>query len=114
MPRLHASKLGIACGTTRRLKRCDVIRELHRLGDELRSVVGPDVSGNAPQDEEVGQNVDHVDRLELAGDTCLWETFSPSRCQIHSTRLSLIVQPAWRSSSVDLAIAIRLIAEQAR
>src|SRR6516164_8509100 len=42
---------------------------LHRLGDELRSVVGPDVSGNAPQDEEVGQNVDHIDRLELAGDT---------------------------------------------
>src|SRR5262249_50931626 len=29
----------------------------------------PDVSGNAPQDEEVGQNVDHIDRLELAGDT---------------------------------------------
>src|SRR6266508_2396412 len=42
---------------------------LHGLGDELRSVVGPDVSGNAPQDEEVGQNVDHIDRLELAGDT---------------------------------------------
>jgi hypothetical protein len=41
---------------------------LHGLGDELRSVVGPDVSGNAPQDEEVGQNVDHIDRLELAGD----------------------------------------------
>jgi hypothetical protein len=42
---------------------------LRSLGDELRSVVGPDVSGNAPQDEEVGQNVDHIDRLELAGDT---------------------------------------------
>src|SRR5712671_6922809 len=42
---------------------------LHGPGDELRSVVGPDVSGNAPQDEEVGQNVDHIDRLELAGDT---------------------------------------------
>src|SRR5260221_12163748 len=41
---------------------------LHGLGDELRSVVGPDVSGDAPQDEEVGQNVDHIDRLELAGD----------------------------------------------
>ena len=33
---------------------------LHRLGDELRSVVGADVSGNAPQDEQVGQNVDHI------------------------------------------------------
>ena len=42
---------------------------LHGFSDELRSVVGPDVSGNAPQDEEVGQNVDHIDRLELAGDT---------------------------------------------
>jgi hypothetical protein len=60
MPRIHASKLGIACGGTTP-ERCDVIRELHRLGDELRSVVGPDVSGNAPQDE-VGQNVDHIDR----------------------------------------------------
>src|SRR6516165_2372354 len=39
---------------------------LYCLGEELRSVVGPDVSGNALQDEEVGQNVDH---LELAGDT---------------------------------------------
>jgi hypothetical protein len=28
---------------------------LHGPGDELRSVVGPDVTGNAPQDEEVGQ-----------------------------------------------------------
>src|SRR5262245_39138540 len=27
------------------------------------------MSGNAPQDEQVGQNVDHIDRLELAGDT---------------------------------------------
>ena len=26
------------------------------------------MSGNAPQDEQVGQNVDHIDRLELAGD----------------------------------------------
>src|SRR5262245_21252016 len=41
----------------------------YRLGDELRYVVGADVSGNAPQDEQVGQNVDHIDRLELAGDT---------------------------------------------
>jgi hypothetical protein len=42
---------------------------LYGLGEELRSVVGPDVSGNALQDEQVGQNVDHIDRLELAGDT---------------------------------------------
>jgi hypothetical protein len=42
---------------------------LHRLGDELRSVVGPDVTGNAAQDEQVGQNVDDIDCFELAGDT---------------------------------------------
>src|SRR5262245_66539081 len=42
---------------------------LHCLGDELRSVVGPDVSGDAPQDEEVGQNVDYIDSLELEGVT---------------------------------------------
>jgi hypothetical protein len=29
---------------------------LHGLGDELRSIVGPDVTGNTPQDEEVRQN----------------------------------------------------------
>ena len=42
---------------------------LHGLGDELRSVVGPDVAGNATHDEEVRQNVDHINRLKLAGDT---------------------------------------------
>jgi hypothetical protein len=42
---------------------------LHRLGDELRYVVGPDVSANAPQDEQVGQNVDHIGRFGLAGET---------------------------------------------
>jgi hypothetical protein len=41
---------------------------LDSLGDELRSVIGPDVTGTAAQDEEVGQNVDHIDRLELAAD----------------------------------------------
>ena len=42
---------------------------LDSLGDELRSVVGPDMTGNAAQDEQVGQNVDHIDCFELAGDT---------------------------------------------
>src|SRR5262249_20134571 len=42
---------------------------LYCVGEELRSVVGADVNGNALQDEQVGQNVDHIDRLELAGDT---------------------------------------------
>ena len=34
---------------------------------------------------------------------CLWGTFSPSRCQIRSTRLSLIIQP---QQFGDLAIAV--------
>ena len=42
---------------------------LHGLGDELRSVVGPDMTGNAAQDEQVRQNVDDIDCFELAGDT---------------------------------------------
>ena len=37
---------------------------------------------------------------------CLWGTFSPSRCQIRSTRLSLIVQPAWRSSAIAIAAVL--------
>ena len=41
---------------------------LHRLGDELWAVVGADMAGYAAQDEEVGQDVDHVDGLELAVD----------------------------------------------
>ena len=39
---------------------------------------------------------------------CLWGTLSPSRRQIRSTRLSLIVQLAWRQCG-DLAIAIAAV-----
>ena len=46
-----------------------VIHSCTAVATKLRSVVGPDVSGNAPQDEQVGQNVDHIDGLELASDT---------------------------------------------
>src|SRR5499427_9319306 len=42
---------------------------LDSLGDELRSVVGPDVTGNAAQDGQIGENVDDIDCFELAGDT---------------------------------------------
>ncbi len=42
---------------------------LHRFGHELRPVVGPDVPRHAAKDEQVGQDVDDVDRLELAIDT---------------------------------------------
>src|SRR3954468_5839 len=41
---------------------------LDRLGHELRSVVGADVARHTAQDEEIGQDIDHVHGLELAGD----------------------------------------------
>jgi len=50
---------------------------LHRLGDELRPVVGPDMSGHATQDEQIRKHVDdvmriqpprHPDRQSLAGE----------------------------------------------
>src|SRR5207244_11929961 len=36
-------------------------RSLDSLGDELRSVVGPDVSGSAAQDEQVGHTVGDIE-----------------------------------------------------
>jgi len=41
---------------------------LHGLGDELGAVVGADMPRNAAQDEQVGEHVDDIDRLELAID----------------------------------------------
>ena len=41
---------------------------LHRLGHELRAIVGAEMTGHAAQDEEVRQDIDHVDGLELAID----------------------------------------------
>src|SRR5262245_8481341 len=40
---------------------------------------------------------------------CLGGNFSPSRRQIRSTRLSLIIQPAWAQQPCDLAIAIAAV-----
>src|SRR6185437_15466109 len=45
--------------------RCNPL--LHSLGYKLWAVVGPDMAGHATQDEEIGQNIDHIDDLELAG-----------------------------------------------
>ena len=38
----------------------------HRIGDELRTVVGMDVGRNAAHEEWVGQHIDDVGRGELA------------------------------------------------
>src|ERR1700687_2566302 len=46
--------------------RCDPL--LHGLGDELRAIIGSDVARDATQDEEIGQDIDYIDGLELAGD----------------------------------------------
>ena len=40
----------------------------HGLGHELRPIVGPDVARNTTQNEEIGQHIDDIDGLELAGD----------------------------------------------
>jgi hypothetical protein len=40
---------------------------LYGLGHELRPIVGPDMAWHATQDEDIGQHVDHIDGLELAG-----------------------------------------------
>ena len=45
--------------------RCDPI--LHSLGHKLWPIVGADVTRRATQDEEIGQHIDHIDGLELAG-----------------------------------------------
>ena len=37
----------------------------HRLRHELRAIIRPDVVGHAPQDEQIGQDVDDVGRSEL-------------------------------------------------
>jgi hypothetical protein len=41
---------------------------LDRLRNELRAVVGANVAGHATQDEEVGQDIDNVDRFEPSVD----------------------------------------------
>jgi len=68
----HPAQIRLKSGSSRPTKRSWCRQRdlfLHGLGDELRSVVGADVTGDATQDEEVGQNVDHIDRFEFAGDT---------------------------------------------
>src|SRR4030088_3189906 len=39
---------------------------LHRLGNELRTIIGTDMPGNAAQDEQVAEHIDDIDRLEPA------------------------------------------------
>jgi hypothetical protein len=41
---------------------------LHRFGDELRAVVGTNVSRHAALNEKLGENIDDVDRFQLAPD----------------------------------------------
>src|SRR6266566_8889520 len=39
---------------------------LHRLGNELRAIIGTHMPGNAAQDEQVGEHIDDIDRSEPA------------------------------------------------
>ena len=69
------------------------------MGALLEEVVGPDVVGAlGPQPDAYDPSFSH--RRPRFG--CLAGTFSPSRRQIRSTRLSLTSQPAWRSNSAIL------------
>ena len=62
------------------------------LGAVFDKVVGPDIVALLrPQRMHEPSASQSLPRLR-----CSWGTFSPSRCQIRSTRLSLIIQPAWR------------------
>ena len=75
------------------------------LGVVFDKVVGPDfVALLRPQRMHEPSASQSLPRLR-----CSWGTFSPSRCQIRSTSLSLIVQPAWRQELGDLAIAITAV-----
>ena len=38
----------------------------NRLRNELRAIVRPDEGGRATQDEQVGQSINHVCRVQLA------------------------------------------------
>jgi hypothetical protein len=59
LPRTTGSDVGGVCAD-----RTDPF--LHRFGDELRTIIGPDVCGNAAQDEQIRERVDDVDRFEPA------------------------------------------------
>src|SRR5437762_9614385 len=39
---------------------------LHRLGNELRAIIGTDMPRNTAPDEQVGEHIDDIDRLEPA------------------------------------------------
>jgi hypothetical protein len=41
---------------------------LHRLGNELRAIIGADVLGHTTQDEQVRQHIDNIDRFKPARD----------------------------------------------
>jgi hypothetical protein len=68
------------------------------VGAVLDEVVGPDVIVVLGRSRMHNPSVDQS--LPRLG--CLSGTFSPSRRQMRSTRLSLIVQPAWRNCPATL------------
>jgi hypothetical protein len=75
MPRSATALLLRSCSPTGcrgdvgglRADRCDPL--LHRLGNELRAIIGTDMAGNAAQDEQIRGHVDDVDRFEPAKNT---------------------------------------------
>jgi hypothetical protein len=67
------------------------------MGAVLDEVVGPDVVGMLRPQTNAGAICEPE-----AGLGCFWGTFSPSRRQTRSTRVSLTSQPALRSNAAIL------------
>src|SRR3712207_7134030 len=64
-----------------------LFRSLHRLGHELGAVVRADVPGHAAQEEQVGQHVDDICRLELAPDPDGQALVGERRSEEHTSEL---------------------------
>jgi hypothetical protein len=88
---------------------------LNRLRNELGAIILPDVLRHAPEDEEVGQDVDDVGRLEFPIDPD-----RPAFCRVLAVpirnrtrkrlRLALLVQPAGHRPG---RLTLRVVADRA-
>jgi hypothetical protein len=77
------------------------------VNELITSSSGEHLRKRASQDEEIGQNVDHIDRLELAGDTdrqafmgeLVEHVEHPILASIVGAVLDKVVGPDWRIAS---------------
>src|SRR5205807_10214014 len=100
----HIGRLQLAGDTDRQAFMGELVEHVEHpmlasvMGTVLDKVVGPDMIAllrrSRMHDPSASQSLPRLG--------CLGGTFSPSRRQIRSTRLSLIIQPACRRSSATL------------